>query len=223
MQTNVQVFDTEVGYNIATLEGAILHILQIFGCLSVESLDKFARIYALQRGKVFKSKNDVSKWLLPMMRRKRCIWQLGGDRFYTINPILKPDRLKQDAFWVFLEFMEDIPLQSVGQGPTPAQLSYFRRERDYHIIAVRDNGERELKQALSYEAMIQNARKSFDTKSGDSKKVQYPEERFIVLFRSEDLMRNAAYNLNSKTMYGVVTYPQGSNIPNIKFYSPDKL
>lgn len=222
MQTNISIFDTQVGYNIDTLEGAIMHILQIFGCLSVESLDRFARIYAAKRGKTLKSNTDISKWLLPQMRKSKKIFQLGGERYYTISPQIKPSRSTQDAFWVFLEYAEEVELQTVGQGPDPAQVTFFRNGRDYHIIAVKDNGERELRKALIYEENMANMRRAYSAKDGAAHQKKYPEERFIVLFRTDEDMLGAAYNLHGRTMYCVVSYPEGKNQPEIRCYEPEK-
>ena len=219
-----QVFDTEASYNVDVLEGALLHILQVCGCLSAVSLDRFARIYALQRGKALKQKADVSHWLLPQMNRAKSIFQLDNGKYYAISPTVPFDRKMQDAFWVFLEHMKDAPLQSVGQGPIPAQISYHRNGNDYHIISVEENGERELKLALEFEMMIEHAKRSYneaDSKANHTNK--YPEDRFIVIFESEDYMRTVAYILKSRTMYGVLNYIDDTGRAQIRFYDPAKV
>ena len=199
--------------------------MQICGCLSAQSLDRFARIYAYQRGKNLKDNEDISRWLLPRMRRQNKIWQLANFQFYTISPIIKPDRLTQDAFWVFLEnFQKGASLQSLGQGPKPAQISFSRTVEDetrtYHIISVKGDGSIELMQAVQYERDMKQARKP---KREKDKKFKYPEERFIILFKNENDMRNAAYRLEGRTMYGIVRYSNGNPVPEIRFYDANAI
>lgn len=217
MNPSISIF-SHVTYNIGQLEEAILFILQICGgCLSTKSLDRFARIYAFQRNKTLKEKQSVSRWLLPKMRGKGELWQIGKYRYYTINPIAKPEQSMQNAFWVFLEFMKDVDLQTVGSGPRPAQISFFRNGRSYHIIAVKGDGSIELMQAAQYERAMKDSRKQG--------KHNYPEERYIVLFTSEENMRKASVRLEGKTMYGVVQYPDklDPDKPQIDFYDADDV
>ena len=87
---------SQVGYNVELLEGAILHVLQICGCLSAESLDRFALIYAYKHGKQLRT-NFASSYLLPRMRDANKIWQVDKLSFYTASPIIKMDRQIQDG------------------------------------------------------------------------------------------------------------------------------
>ena len=204
---------SQAGYNVDLLEGAILHVLQICGCLSAESLDRFALIYAYKRGKRLKP-DYASKTLLPRLRLENKIWQVEGYKFYTVSPIVKPNRQMQDAFWVFLEFMEDTDLQTVGTGPSPAQVSFFRQGRSYHIIAVKGDGVIEFQNAVNYEMNME----TYQKKGG-----QFPEQRYIIVFTSMDNLSKSHFHLKSKMMFCTVSYPGGEPIPSLHFVDPSKL
>ena len=76
------IYASQASFNIETLEGAIRHMLQVCGCLSVESLDRFAENFAYERGKKLKE-NYAAKTVLPRMVRNRKIYSLVGNKYFT--------------------------------------------------------------------------------------------------------------------------------------------
>lgn len=207
---------TQAAYNIDLLEGAMTHMLQICGCLSTASLDRFAEIFTYCKGHNYKS-NYAEKTLLPRMRKEGRAFEINSGKCYSANPIVKPDKKMQDAFWVFLEFMMDVNLHSVATGFPPAQITFSKNQRLYHIISVEKEGTAELIHAarndISIEERIKNEKGGF----------KRPEERYIVVFSSLENAKKAKVDLKKRTLYSIVSYPENSWTPEIVMVKPENL
>lgn len=201
-------------FNIDKLEGAVEHMLMVCGALSDAALNDFAHRYAYQRGKKLPADYAKTK-LLPRMKRGRKIYQTTYNLF-SLNPMLKANKKGLDAFWVFLEYMEDVDIQSVMQGPYPSQISYIKNNRIYHIVPCSQEGAAEMGAAAMLEIeLMQRTRRS-------SKK-HAVEERFIFVFTSEEYMKKAAFKLNAPSLFCVIEYPDRTGIPKLSFVNPADL
>ena len=181
-------------WNVDKLEGAVLHCLQVCGPLSGAAINAFCQRYAYERNK--KLPEDY------------------GTR--SLNPLLPFDanaRLRLDAFWTFLENMEGVDIASVIIGPPPAQISYIKNNRIYHIICCKDDGVFEMGMAANLELYMAHMLSS-------SKSVAQVEERNFIMFKSKELLEGAPYKLHTKSLYGVVEYAEGCETPSILFSVP---
>ena len=121
--------------------------------------------------------------------------------------------MRLDAFWTFLENMEGVDIASVIIGPPPAQISYIKNNRIYHIICCKDDGVFEMGMAANLELYMAHMLSS-------SKSVAQVEERNFIMFKSKELLEGAPYKLHTKSLYGVVEYAEGCETPSILFSVP---
>lgn len=149
------------------------------------------------------------------MKRARIIYQTTPTMF-SINPLLPANAKALNAFWVFLEFMEGVDIQTVMNGPYPAQITYLKNNRIYHIVSCSESGNMELSAAAMLE--IEKNQRARKGRTSDV------EERFIFVFSSEENMRKAALTLKSNCMFCVIKYPDKSTgIPEMGFFNPNEL
>lgn len=131
----------------------------------------------------------------------------------------------QNAFRAFLEFMDETELQTVSAGSPLAQISFFRSGCSYHIIAVKGDGHSELTRAAQYEMTVQQclAKEAAEARRKGKKSIAYPEDRYIILFTSEENARNYVVRLDGMTRYEIVHYGRNTypDIPDIIRYDPD--
>lgn len=201
-------------WNIDKLEGAVLHCLQVFGPLSGAAINDFSQRYAYERNKKLPDKYGTRS-LLPRMLRTRKAFQISP-KLYALHPLQTFDakaRQSLDAFWTFLENMEGVDMASVIKGPPPAQVSYIKNNRIYHIICCENDGLVEMATAVQLEYSMASA-------LSKSKNVVQVEERNFIMFKSKQLLEKAPYNLHTKTLFGIVEYAENSDVPSILFTIP---
>lgn len=199
---------SQPGFNVDNLEGAILHMVQTCGCLTDASLNEYAVKFAFARGKKL-APDYASGKLLPRLIKQRKIWRTG-EHFYSINPLVKFSRDSQDAFWVYLESMEDIEPNLTMSGPFPAQISYIKNGCVYHIVRATKSGDSELAYAVQLEIATEQRRRKHGNDDGKANK-------FIFIFSSQELADAAKYTLKSQCLFCVITYPTGELIPELEF------
>lgn len=203
-------------FNTEILEGAVEQMLSVCGVLSDAALNDFCCRFAKQKEKTLPRKYATT-YLLPRMVRYRKIYQTA-DRLFSINPALASNTKGLNAFWVFLEVMENVDIRNVIPGPYPAQMSYIsntQNNRIYHIVHCEGDGSLELGAAALMEMDVMRRTKKHNTGT---------EERFIFIFTSEENMRRAPLNLESPCYFCVIKYPnQANGIPDIKFCDPKTL
>ena len=192
-------------WNVDKLEGAVLHCLQVCGPLSGAAYERNKKL----------PEDYGTRSLLPRMLRARKVFRIS-EKLYALNPLLPFDanaRLRLDAFWTFLENMEGVDIASVIIGPPPAQISYIKNNRIYHIICCKDDGVFEMGMAANLELYMAHMLSS-------SKSVAQVEERNFIMFKSKELLEGAPYKLHTKSLYGVVEYAEGCETPSILFSVP---
>ena len=109
--------------------------------------------------------------------------------------------------------MEGVDIASVIIGPPPAQISYIKNNRIYHIICCKDDGVFEMGMAANLELYMAHMLST-------SKSVAQVEERNFIMFKSKELLEGAPYKLHTKSLYGVVEYAEGCETPSILFSVP---
>jgi hypothetical protein len=178
--------------------------------LSAKSLNKFASLYAYERGKQL-TPAYASHKILPRLRKQGKVYAIANENYYSINPLCKPNIKMQDAFWTMLEFFSGIEIDTIISGPTPASLSFIRNNRFYYIIVAESDGKKEYAQALNLERNMLKVVKN-----------EPLELRFLFLFRSKENASKTNFIMTSKTMCGVLTYEENSMIPSISFFTSSK-
>ena len=118
-------------------------------------------------------------------------------------------RFMQDAFWVFLEFVEGMDMESVIDGPEPAQVSFQRNNALYHIVRCDSDGSLDYGQIKSLVAEMHEYQNPYAAE-------QIPD-RFILVYSSRDLMLRSPIVLDVPTLKAVVEYPNGGNIASLYF------
>ena len=201
--------------NIDTLEGAVMNMFMIFGALSGDSMNDFVRRYAYE--KKHKLPEDyATRVLLPRMTRNRTLYRTAQNLF-SINPLLQLNQQNLNAFWVFMELMADVDLQTVLHGPYPAQVSYVKNNRIYHIVSCINEGGVELGTANMLE--INAAQKAQQHNITTS-----IEERFVFIFSSVENMKRAPFTLKAQSIFCVINYPNGpTGSPEINFFKPHEI
>lgn len=194
-------------FNIDKLEGAVMHFLQVCGPLSGAAINAFSQHYAYERNKRLPD-NYGTQSLLPRMLRGRKAFRLPNN-LYSLTPFAPFDesaRQRLDAFWTFLENMEGVDIATVIPGPMPAQISYLKNNKIYHIICCKDDGKAEMMLAMSIEEMMRQRMKTISE-----------DERFIIMYKNKWYLENAIPCLHAKTLLGTVEYPNESDTPSISF------
>lgn len=201
-------------FNIENLEGAVLYMLQVCDNLSDVALNDFVQLYAGYRGKRLKGNYATAK-LLPRLIREGKVFRIGS-HLYSLNPMVRGNRPAQDAFWVYLEYLNSIEV--VGdtlKGPYPAQISFVKDNKIYHIIRVSGAAEKEMPFLCQLEIEQQQ-------RSRIEKEKYPPNERYIIIFDSVELAEQCSYRLNSPVLFGTIHYDEGQYRPQLKFFYPDK-
>lgn len=201
-------------FNVDLLEGAVLHMLQVCDNLSDYAINDFCVTYAKCRGKHNMKSNYASTKLLPRLMKEGKVYRTGT-HYYSLNPMVRSNRYAQDAFWIFLEFFDsvDIVMNSL-KGPHPAQISYVKDKKIYHIIRVEGDGRKEMAFVSQLEIeQMQRMRKHKD---------KYPvEERYIFVFDTIEDANNCCIRLQSVTLHCVIEYEEGKFKPMLKFFYPE--
>ena len=197
-------------FNVDQLEGAVRHMIMVCGALSDVSLNDFCRRFGQQRGKKLPG-DYASAHLLPRLRMQRRLYQTTH-RHYSLNPSLKTEKKGQDAFWVFLENMDGVSVESVMNGPYPSRVSYIKNNRIYHIVVCSGTGDIEIGLAYQQEQQAKIMAKKHGRRA--------PEERYIFVFNSREDMLDAPFNLESKSLFCVIRYPDASGVPHLQFSDP---
>ena len=180
----------------------VLRMLQVFGPLSIPSLYKRCSQICKQN-ELMISEEYFREFLLSEMEKRRYI---------TIKKEIVTgyvDRGKQDAFWVFLEFVEGMDMESVIDGPAPAQVSFQRNNALYHIVRCDSDGSLDYGPIKSLVAEMREYQNPYAAE-------QIPD-RFILVYSSRDLMLRSPIVLDVPTLKAVVEYPNGGNIASLYF------
>lgn len=209
--------DFNVGFNVDKLEGAVMHMVQCCGCLSDAALDEYAVKYALIRGKEL-SPTYASDRLLPRLVRSYKIYRTG-EHFYSIHPLIYFKRDKEDAFWVYMENMENVDPKSTICGPAPAQLTYIKNGAIYHIIRAHGDGIDEQGLAVQLEiAVEQRLRKERRKQTAEPIGTG---EKFIFIFASHEFADQARFKMKSPCLFCVITYDNERLRPSLDFFVPE--
>ena len=115
----------------------VLRMLQVFGPLSIPSLYKRCSQICKQN-ELMISEEYFREFLLSEMEKRRYI--TIKKEIVTGYVDRGKHRFMQDAFWVFLEFVEGMDMESVIDGPDPAQVSFQRNNALYHIVRCDSDG-----------------------------------------------------------------------------------
>ncbi len=200
-------------FNTATLEGAVLHILQTCDNLSDVALDAFCREYAACRGKRLKS-NYASTKLLPRLKAQRKVFQTGTHN-WSLNPQVRGNWKARDAFWVFIEYLNSVNvLGDTMKGPFPAQISFVKDGKIYHIVRLEEDGQKEM--AFLCQLEIEQMQRMKKGREGEL------SERFILIFSSEEEADNCPYQLKSPSLPVVIRYEEGQHRPRLKVLTTTK-
>lgn len=194
-------------YNVDQLQGAIMHMLAICGTLSIDALADFSIKFAYQRGRRLQREYVINS-ILGKMERSRKIYRTGT-YVYSANPLLTLDHKALNSFWVFLETMDGVDLESVMYPEFPARLSYIRNGKIFNIIPCEGEGFVEFASAVQIEIHM-------------AEHFEHPEEieRFIFVFTSPDYMNRQDFSFKIPTMFACVQYQPDSQIPSITFKKP---
>ena len=125
----------------------------------------------------------------------------------------KEDKSKHslDCLWVFLQHMDGANLLSLMKGPRPSSITYIKGNRIYHIVRCNDSGIAELGMAAQAEIDMNSRRRGG--------KADYVEERFFFIFDSQDAIDRAPFRLESKTLFVLISYEEGTRIPTFNYVS----
>ena len=179
----------------------VLRMLQVFGPLSIPSLYKRCSQICKQN-ELMISEEYFREFLLSEMEKRRYITITGYvDR--------GKHRFMQDAFWVFLEFVEGMDMESVIDGPDPAQVSFQRNNALYHIVRCDSDGSLDYGPIKSLVAEMREYQNPYAAE-------QIPD-RVILVYSSRDLMLRSPIVLDVPTLKAVVEYPNGGNIASLYF------
>lgn len=199
-------------FNIDKLEGDVQHFLMICEAFSDDALDAFVQKYAYSKGKKLPA-NYASTVLLPCMKLERKVYQTT-QHLYTLNPLSYLNEKGLDAFWVFLYTMDDVKMENVMKGPYPAQISYIKDDRIYHIVACKGDGATELAMAAQLEIETDRCRRRHPNERVD--------ERFFFVFSNKENMEKAQFLPKSPSLFVTVEYPDGSRTPQLNFINPSQ-
>lgn len=193
------------------IEQAVEKFLMICGALSPVVLDEFVSHIAYRSGKAL-SLNLFTNCIVETMVANRLLHRLGDGR-YTLNTGDKYDWKGEDALWVFMEHMDGVDLSNVMKGPFPAQMTYFKNGRIYHIIRCDKEGSLELGLAREIEKETENRRRL------DNGPVLV-EERYFFVFSSADYLKAAPKVTVSPSVNVLLQIESRSKPPLIKFQTP---
>lgn len=197
-------------FNIDRLEGAVQHALMLGRTLSDDALNAFVQKYAFAKGKHLPPDYATTE-LLPRMKHERKVYQTTK-HLYSLSPFAKLDEKALNAFWVFLYSMDGVQMEYVLNGPFPAQISYIKNGRIYHIIVCDGDGRDELGLAAQLEVDTSKKRRKANITPVD--------ERFFFVFTSKENADNAPLVLDAPTLFVTIEYPNGSYIPKLNFIDP---
>ena len=147
------------------------------------------------------------------MKLERKVYQTT-QHLFTLNPLSYLNEKGLDAFWVFLYTMDGVKLENVMKGPYPAQISYIKSNRIYHIVACKGNGATELGLATQLEIETDRRRRRHPNEKVD--------ERFFFVFSSKEDMENAPFVPKSPSLFVTVEYPDGERTPKLNFVNPSQ-
>lgn len=184
----------------------VLKMLQVFGPLSIPSLYK--RCFQIcKKNELAISMEYFREFLLPEMEKRRYI----TIKKETVTGYVDrgKHRFMQDAFWVFLEFVEGMDMESVIDGPEPAQVSFQRNNALYHIVRCDSDGSLDYGPIKALAAEMREYQNPYAAE-------QIPD-RFILVYSSRDLMLKSPIVLDVPTLKAVVEYPSGGNIASLYF------
>lgn len=184
----------------------VLRMLQVFGPLSIPSLYKRCSQICKQN-ELMISEEYFREFLLSEMEKRRYI--TIKKEIVTGYVDRGKHRFMQDAFWIFLEFVEGMDMESVIDGPDPAQVSFQRNNALYHIVRCDSDGSLDYGPIKSLVAEMREYQNPYAAE-------QIPD-RFILVYSSRDLMLRSPIVLDVPTLKAVVEYPNGGNIASLYF------
>lgn len=196
--------------NVDKLEGAVEHLFRVCGVLTDVSVDKFVQKYAYLRKKKL-PEHYGTETVIPRMRQRRIIYQVGHHRF-SLNPCYTKDPKGQAAFWVFLENMDGVDLETLQKPQGPGTLAYIKNNRYYQIICCEGTGERELSMVIQQEIADEQRAKRY--------RQPIPDERYFFVFASPEDAAAAPFAPKSPTLFAVLSYEPNSRLPSLTFSRP---
>lgn len=179
----------------------IMHVLQVFGPLSLTSLYKRCWQVA-QENELTLSSDYFSEFLIPEMIKKRYISLKGNIAAGYIER--GNQRVMQDAFWVMMEFVDGMEPETIAYGPSPAKVSFVRNGNIYYVVRCDGDGstmQGEIRKLIGSLKQFHNPDASVPV-----------SEKFILIYSSQNLMKSSPLTgsvLQLPTLRVVVEYPNG--------------
>lgn len=185
----------------------IARMLMIFGPLSYVSLDNFTRRLCERRNWPCPDNLFMDR-VRPHILKSRLASEMRGSKLANRAPTSKGS-YGQDAFWLFLEHCAEADLETVMEGPYPAQVTYMRNGNIYHILRCKGNG------GIEIGLIAENEQTFVRMKKGNPEKS--PVEKFLLLFSDmEDLLASANL-ICGPVIKGTITYESQSDPPSFFF------
>lgn len=100
-------------------------------------------------------------------------------------------------------------MESVIDGPEPAQVSFQRNNALYHIVRCDSDGSLDYGPIKSLVAEMREYQNPYAA--------EQISDRFILVYSSRDLMLRSPIVLDVPTLKAVVEYPNGGNIASLYF------
>ena len=198
--------------DVDTLEGAIRHMLSVCNTLPGAAINAFTQKFGKMHG--HNLPNDFGTNIV-MRQLIRGGWAFRtSEHLYSLNPLLRSNQKGIDAFWVFMEHMQDVDLATVYK-PQFGELCYIKNNRIYSIIRCKGNGEKELAMAAQRELVRERHMRRYP-------KDKLPDERFFFIFSSKTAMANAPFFLKTPSLYCCIKY-DAQWVPQIFFADPVQL
>lgn len=186
----------------------IIQMLQVFGPLSLVSLYKRCNQIAEENGLTL-GYSYFSEFLIQELIKKRYISLKGEIAAGYIER--GSQRSMQDAFWVFLEFMNGMDMETIEYGPAPAKVSFVRNNNIYYIIRCDGDGSG---MQIEIKKLIDGLKEFHNPDAAVA-----VSEKFIFIYSSQSLMKASPLStaaLRVPILNVVVEYPNAD--PNAKLF-----
>ena len=196
--------------DVDTLEGALCHMLQVCDTLPAAAINVFAQKFAILHGQKV-SDNFGTNVIMRNLRQQGFVYQTT-QHLYSNNPIMRINQKGIDAFWVFMEHMQGVDLQTVYKPAEQGSLAYTKNGKHYVIIRCKGNGAVELGTACQQEVKVNR----YNKRHPEFKR----EDRYFFIFYNKEDIMNAPYLLKSPTLFCTIKYNK-QWVPELRFVNPD--
>ena len=137
----------------------IQRAIQTFGPLTEQSLMKrCAQVAAANDCEFTKEYFD---FICSEMQKHRLLTRSKSGGLISVGGELQKSRGKQDAFWVLMEFADEISFDEIMDGPSPAIITFFKGSNIYHLIPATSDGLSEIVSAKELEQDTASVRNEF--------------------------------------------------------------